>query len=298
MDGVQQIKQLIIQKDFATSLDQHHAFDHIRVSTEFQPYLRFRFQKIDYMNQRKPFGGATDPRIFMKALKSVIMKMKKRWKSRILAYADDILLLNQDQKKLIQETVDIKNILISLGWLIAEDKSQMEPSQEFEFLSQLWRTKEITFQQTVDRRRCMLKELRLMMNIVKNREKIAVRKLASLVGGIRFIEVKWKRGHLRTKQLDRLNSKTKNQNGGNILISNNSNICLQERLGSNAENLITREKNSMETLENNQTLIIQLERVTSYSSHNEMIFEDFVKRTVGRHQSADRQYSSYVQLEQ
>ncbi|KAA6323154.1 MAG: hypothetical protein EZS28_054349, partial [Streblomastix strix] len=29
-----------------------------------------------------------------------------------------------------------------------------------------------------------------------------------------------------------------------------------------------------------------------------MIFEDFVKRTVGRHQSADRQHSSYVQLEQ
>ncbi|KAA6365679.1 MAG: hypothetical protein EZS28_038794 [Streblomastix strix] len=37
MDGVQQIKSLIAQKDFATSLDLHQAFHHIRVSTEFKP---------------------------------------------------------------------------------------------------------------------------------------------------------------------------------------------------------------------------------------------------------------------
>ncbi|KAA6311049.1 MAG: hypothetical protein EZS28_056202, partial [Streblomastix strix] len=81
-------------------------------------------------------------------------------------------------------------------------------------------------------------------------------------------------------------------------MGNNSNGCLQGRLGSNAKDSIIRKENSMGTLENSQANIIQLERVTSYSSHNEMIFEDFVKRTIGRHQSADRQHSSYVQLEQ
>ncbi|KAA6317602.1 MAG: putative Gag-Pol polyprotein, partial [Streblomastix strix] len=200
MDGVQQIKQLITQKDFATSLDLHQAFHHIRVSTEFQPYLGFRFEKIDYMYQGMPFKVAITPRIFTKTLKPAIMEVKKRWKSRKLAYADDILLLNLDQQMLRQETMEIKNFLSSLGWLITEDKSQMEPNQEFEFPGWLWRTKEMTFQLTVDRRRCMLKELRLMMNKVKNREKILVRKLASLIGKIRFIEAQWKRGPLHIKQ--------------------------------------------------------------------------------------------------
>ncbi|KAA6319861.1 MAG: hypothetical protein EZS28_054764, partial [Streblomastix strix] len=83
-----------------------------------------------------------------------------------------------------------------------------------------------------------------------------------------------------------------------LVMGNNSNGCLQGRLGSNTKDSIIREENSMGTLESSQANIIQLGRVISYSSHNEMIFEDFVKRTVGRHQSADRQYSSYVQLEQ
>ncbi|KAA6398824.1 MAG: hypothetical protein EZS28_005653, partial [Streblomastix strix] len=68
MDGIQQIKQLITEKDFATSLDLHQAFNHIIVSTEFQPYLGFRFEKIDYIYQGMPFGAATTPLIFTKTL--------------------------------------------------------------------------------------------------------------------------------------------------------------------------------------------------------------------------------------
>ncbi|KAA6329901.1 MAG: hypothetical protein EZS28_053561 [Streblomastix strix] len=90
MDGVQQIKQLITQKDFATSLDLHQAFHHIRVSTEFQPYLGFRFEKKDYIYQGMPFEVATAPRIFTKTHKLAMMEVRRRWKSRILAYADDI----------------------------------------------------------------------------------------------------------------------------------------------------------------------------------------------------------------
>ncbi|KAA6361621.1 MAG: hypothetical protein EZS28_042853 [Streblomastix strix] len=81
-------------------------------------------------------------------------------------------------------------------------------------------------------------------------------------------------------------------------MGNNSNGCLQGRLKINAEDSLIREDNTMGIFENSQTHIIQLERVTSYSSNNEMIFKDFIKRTIERHQSADRQYCSYVKLEQ
>ncbi|KAA6377243.1 MAG: hypothetical protein EZS28_027231 [Streblomastix strix] len=164
------------------------------------------------------FLVATAPQIFAQTLKTAIIVVRRRWKSRILANANYIPLLNLDMQMLRHEKLKINNFLISLEQLIAEDKSQMEPSQEFEFLGWLWRTKEMTFQLTVDRRRCMLKELRLMMNKVKNREKIPVRKLASLIGGIRFIEAQWKRGPLHTKQLDHLKSKTANQSGWNSLV--------------------------------------------------------------------------------
>ncbi|KAA6361779.1 MAG: hypothetical protein EZS28_042694 [Streblomastix strix] len=71
-----------------------------------------------------PFGVATAPRIFTKTLKPAMMEVRRRWQLRILAYADDILLLNQDQQMLRQETIEIKNFLMSLGWLITEDKRE------------------------------------------------------------------------------------------------------------------------------------------------------------------------------
>ncbi|KAA6395629.1 MAG: hypothetical protein EZS28_008853 [Streblomastix strix] len=50
--------------DFATGLDLHQAFLHIREITEFRPYQWFRFEKINYIFQEMPFGAATAPRIF------------------------------------------------------------------------------------------------------------------------------------------------------------------------------------------------------------------------------------------
>ncbi|KAA6400563.1 MAG: hypothetical protein EZS28_003914 [Streblomastix strix] len=73
--------------------------------------------------------------------------------------------------------------------------------------------------------------------------------------------------------------------GTKLVMGNNSNRCLQRRMGSNVEDPITREKNCMRILENSQAHIIQLKGVTCYSPHNEMIFEHFIRRTIRRHQS-------------
>ncbi|KAA6393134.1 MAG: hypothetical protein EZS28_011343 [Streblomastix strix] len=111
-----------------------------------------------------PFGVATAHQIFMKTLKLAITKAIKRQQLRIFKQADDILLLNCVQQILGHGTMEINDFFSSLEWLIMEDKSTIEPSQEFEFLGWLWRTEEKTFQLMVDTRISILKELGIMMN--------------------------------------------------------------------------------------------------------------------------------------
>jgi hypothetical protein len=75
-----------------------------------------------------PFGVSTAPRVFAKSLAPVIAEVRKRYNCKILAYADDILLLHQDRSVLQAQTLQIKTFLESFGWIISDEKSSFNPS--------------------------------------------------------------------------------------------------------------------------------------------------------------------------
>ncbi|KAA6394359.1 MAG: hypothetical protein EZS28_010116 [Streblomastix strix] len=76
MDKVQQFMLQTTQRNFVTSFDLHQVLHHIRVSKELQPYLRFRFERIDCIYQGMPFEVATAPQIFAQPLKPAIIEVR------------------------------------------------------------------------------------------------------------------------------------------------------------------------------------------------------------------------------
>ncbi|KAA6381564.1 MAG: hypothetical protein EZS28_022910 [Streblomastix strix] len=117
-------------------------------------------------------------------------------------------------------------------------------------------------------------------------------------------------GPLRTKQQDYLKSKTANQKGWNTLVRITSQLMKDLSWWFNKTDAFkdgwratlkiqqSKKRIAWGHWKTVKLIIIQLEKVNFYSSHNEKIFEDFVRCTAERHQNADRQYSNDVYYEQ
>ncbi|KAA6361880.1 MAG: hypothetical protein EZS28_042594 [Streblomastix strix] len=56
MEGIQELKQIIEQWDFATTLDLKNAFHHIKVNQKLQTFFGFKFQNRSYCYVGLPFG--------------------------------------------------------------------------------------------------------------------------------------------------------------------------------------------------------------------------------------------------
>ncbi|KAA6360606.1 MAG: hypothetical protein EZS28_043867, partial [Streblomastix strix] len=162
-----------------------------------------------------PFGVSTDPRTFTKCIQLVIAEAKKRCCSRIFVHVDDILILNYVPMILQHETYQIMKILQYFGWIIAIDKSQINPTQTVEFLGWQWNMRTMTMQMTTPRRREVLKQLRHLMELATRKKYIRTRDLASVIGEIQYTKAQFKRGTLHTKQLLKLKDKEVASRGWN-----------------------------------------------------------------------------------
>jgi hypothetical protein len=92
-DGPEVVWVIALLGDLATSLDIKSAFNHIRVSPEFRPFLCFEYRGKHYAYNSMPFGCRHILRVFTKALSYPLAYIRTHWEVRIVAYMDDILLL-------------------------------------------------------------------------------------------------------------------------------------------------------------------------------------------------------------
>ena len=64
MDGPEVVQVISLSGDWATSLDIKSAFNHMRVSPEFRPFLCFEHRGKYYAYNSMPFGCRHSPRVF------------------------------------------------------------------------------------------------------------------------------------------------------------------------------------------------------------------------------------------
>jgi hypothetical protein len=169
---------------FATSVDVTFAYHPVPVATEEQPYLCFNYNSKIYCYRAMPLGTSTAPRTFTLLMRQCIKAVRHHWKVTAVHYLDDLLFLHHDKEYQKKATNEIVRFLSQVGWVINQEKSELEPKQLFRYLGWEWdsRTPSICLPQ--DRIKSLLHELRAMRNAIEQQRTTTARRLARLIGAL------------------------------------------------------------------------------------------------------------------
>ncbi len=192
MDDATTVERLVQQGDFSTSIDLSQAYFLFPVHPSLAPYLGFYFKGRPYRFRALPFGYVDAPRFFTRAMRKVVTEIRERWGVRCVAYLDDVLILHQDAEALQVITQEVSAFMESLGLLINREKSDMKPSQRFQFLGWSWDTINMTVETPKDKKKELLKDLRRWTARSTKAKMTTCRKLAEFVGklGARRFQVR------------------------------------------------------------------------------------------------------------
>ena len=177
MEGIQSLRDIVLQGDFMIKLDLKDAYLAIPIHPTHQKYLSFRWRNQVYQFTCLPFGLSSAPRTFTKTLKPVITYFRSLG-VRIVVYLDDMLVLEQTREQLVKWRGIILDLLENLGFLINYAKSELEPSQIMRFLGFVVNT--ITMQLLLPKEKVAqtVKEAQTLLRT----NKATARQLAHLIG--------------------------------------------------------------------------------------------------------------------
>ena len=150
MDTLSKVLNVVIPGDWAVSIDLTDAYLHVPIFPKHRQFLRFCILGHCYQWKALCFGPTSAPRVYTKVL-SVVMGHLHSLNIRILAYLDDLLILNQSKEKLKQDRETCINLLVSLGFIINVEKSALTPSQTIVYLGTLFLLKEGLVKPTEER---------------------------------------------------------------------------------------------------------------------------------------------------
>jgi ribonuclease HI len=204
MESPETVRALIQEGDWATSLDIKSAFNHVPAHPSLRPYLAFAYRRKFYCYWGMPFGVQHAPRVFTLLMRQAIQAARERWGARMVAYMDDILLLFSDQKTAAIQTPQIAAFLGDLGWTLAMDKCELEPTQEIAFLGWRWNLRDATVTMPPARRRELIGTLKRWIMYTEQRRRRPVRELAGLIGNLNFLRLQFPEASLYMRTLDTL----------------------------------------------------------------------------------------------
>jgi hypothetical protein len=202
MESAEDVLQIARPGDWATSLDFRAAFNHISVEVELRPYLCFLFGGRCYQYQAMPFGLKQAPRTFTRLMKRAVAAVRERWKTRMVFYMDDSLLLFKREEQARRETKEIATFFAALGWTLAEDKCQMEPTQVVDFLGWRWDCAGAHVSTVPKRKAALLAEVRRALAACQERNRVQTRTLAGLIGKLNFLRLQSRDAALHLQKLD------------------------------------------------------------------------------------------------
>ena len=126
----------ISKNDFFTSIDLCDAYFSISMNKKFRKYLKFFWKNEIYEFTCLCFGLASAPRVFTKIMKVIFSHIRNLGVGSFF-YIDDSLLHNPSQTVCYENTVMLRNLLHSLGFLVNTEKSVLIPTQRIVFLGYL-----------------------------------------------------------------------------------------------------------------------------------------------------------------
>ena len=132
MESLQSIKHLVHKNCFFASVDLKDAYFTIPVAKVYRKYLRFEWKGNLYEFTCLCFGLSSDPRIFTKLMKPVVVCLRRQGYTLVI-YLDDVLIIAESCSECLSALCDAIKLLTDLGFVINVDKSNLTLHKELNF---------------------------------------------------------------------------------------------------------------------------------------------------------------------
>ncbi|KAA6359251.1 MAG: putative reverse transcriptase, partial [Streblomastix strix] len=202
MIGTGEVRDLLRKGDWATSLDLKSAFHHLIVYPPRRPYLAFEAMGKVYQYRAMPFGTQHSPIFFPQALAMVLTKIRRESNIRILNYVDDLRLLHQNKERLRKQTLIIMKILEAFGWTIAQEKCEIEPKQQINFLEWTLDLKRMQLKMIDIKKPKITLPIKEIYQLHRETSPIKIKYLAPIVGKLNFLRILVREASLQLKLMD------------------------------------------------------------------------------------------------
>ena len=197
MDTIHSVLQLVHENCFMTKLDIKDAYYSIPMRESDKRFLKFMHGGTLYSFQALPNGLSSGPRKFTKLLKPPLAALREQ-NINIVAYIDDLIILDTSYEKCLNATQVCAQLFDSLGFVIHPNKSIFTPSNVIEYLGFVIDSKNMVITLT-DKKK--LKTKQNCCNILEI-EKPTIRDVARLLGTLTSCLPGVKFGPLHYKALE------------------------------------------------------------------------------------------------
>ena len=188
------VRSAIRSQEWAVSIDIHDAYLQVPMHQAVRKYLRFVVNKKVYQFTCLPFGLATSPREFTKLLRPVVSLLRQQG-VKLHVYLDDWLIRADTPEEAQLHSQTTIKVLQFLGWIINFKKSDLTPSQDFQFIGMQFNTRRFTV--------APLPKMRVKVQLVHQHwmanPNITARDLHRLLGILVFMASLVRRGRLRLR---------------------------------------------------------------------------------------------------
>ena len=133
MEGVNTLRHTIRQGDWLAKVDLKDAYFSVALHPSQRKFFCFKWGGETYQFVSMPFGLGPAPRVFTKLLKPIIGFLRQQG-LRLVVYLDDILIIGPYKESTREAVKLVVSLFESLGFVIQDEKSVLEPSQLLEYI--------------------------------------------------------------------------------------------------------------------------------------------------------------------
>ena len=183
METAEVIRASLQTDEWMASIDLTDAYFHVPIHPKFHKYLRFHVQGQAYQFRALPFSIVTAPLEFTRVVKEVKFIALSQG-VRIHQYLDDWLVRAKDRDTCARDVQKLITLVEKLGWIVNLKKSELNPTQDLEFLGYRFNLRERLVypnQKKVDK-------LKILAVSILQGHTTTPRKLMSLIGVMASME--------------------------------------------------------------------------------------------------------------
>ena len=198
MDNMDTVISALTPEVWSVRLDLQDAYFQIPIHQDSRHLLRFVLGSKVFQFRVLPFGLCSAPYLFTQVVNSVAALLRQRG-INILTYLDDWLILCHSKDRLQTQVSVTLQILSQLGFVINRTKSDLIPTQTFQYLGVQFDTSKNYMAPSMENRQKLVDKIEL----IRSAKAVSAQTLLALLGSMNFAaQLVWRgRLHMRPIQM-------------------------------------------------------------------------------------------------